>query len=284
MRDVHESVSGWRARASSVPRNRWTLERFGLTPSKLMHRVTGDRRSPRVLSVSLPKAGTHLLERALCLHPSLYRKLLPTVWPEALARRGELAGLLRTLSPAQIAVAHIPFREGYPEVLEQARTTALFLIRDPRDIVLSQAHYAVKHPGHPFHEAFAQAPDLRGRIEVAIDGDTAVGLMSIAQRLDLYEGWLSGADLVVRFEDLVGPGGGGERDRQRAIVADIYRHLGVDADTRLVERVCARLFSSDSPTFRSGAIGGWRQQMDEELLARFRMGVGSRMIRYGYPD
>ena len=282
MRNLHETVASWKARAVSVPRNRWTFERFGLTPSKLVHRLTVRGRSPRVLSVSLPKAGTHLLERALCLHPGLYRKLMPTVWPEALARRGGLPGLLRTLSPGQIAIAHIPFREGYREMLERSRTSTLFLVRDPMDIVVSQAHYAVKHRNHPYHESFARAPDLRGRIEIAIDGDAAAGLDSIAQRLDRYEGWLSGADLVVRFEDLVGPGGGGDRDAQHAILQDIYRHLGVESDPRLVERVCDRLFSSESPTFRAGAIGGWREHMDDELLGRFRTAVGNRRSRYGY--
>jgi hypothetical protein len=282
MRLAHEMVEGWKARASSIPRDRWTLERFGLTPSKLWYRALPDRGAARVLSVSLPKAGTHLLERTLCLHPRLYRKLMPTVWPEELERRGALPRLLRTLSPGQIAVSHIPFRDGYPEVVGRARARSLFLIRDPRDIVLSQAHYAVNHPRHPFHQAFARAHDLRGRIMVAIDGDEAVGLESIAQRLDRYDGWLIGADLVVRFEDLVGPSGGGDLGQQLAVVEAIYRLLGVDADQPLVEEVCGRLFSRDSPTFRSGTIGGWRDQLDDELLARFQAAVGDRAMRYGY--
>jgi hypothetical protein len=282
---MQRTISGWKARAASLPRNVWTLERFGLTPAKLRYRVVPDRRSPRVLSVSLPKAGTHLLERAVCLHPRLYRKLLPTVWPEGLVDRwGGLPGLLQTLSPGQVAIAHLPFHEDYAAALHASRTNALFLIRDPRDIVLSQAHYAVKHPEHPFHRAFARAPDVRGRIAVAIDGDEEAGLESIAQRLDRYEGWLHGAALVVRFEDLIGRDGGGDRDRQRGVIEDVYRHLGVDASPRLIDRTCDRLFSSDSPTFRRGAIGGWRTQMDDELLTRFRAAVGDRAARYGYPE
>jgi sulfotransferase 6B1 len=268
-----------------LPKDVWTLERFGLMPPKLRYRVISDQQAPRVLSVSLPKAGTHLLERALCLHPSLYRKLVPTVWPEALDRRwGSLAGLLRTLSPGQITVAHIPFEEGYPQVLARMKATALFMIRDPRDIALSEAHYVVKHPEHPYYQRFAEVPDLRGRIALAIDGDRAIGLESIIDRLDLYQGWLRGSALVVRFEDLVGPEGGGDVDRQRHLVEAIYRHLGVDAGPELVERACSRLFSSDSPTFRRGAIGGWRTQFDDELLDHFRTAVGDLAERYGYLD
>lgn len=275
------SAAGWRARASSIPRNLWTLERFGLTPSKLPRRLT-ERGAPSVLSVSLPKAGTHLLERALCLHPRLYRKILATVWPEALDRWGGLDGLLRKLAPGQVAVAHLPFEPDYPDALRTNRTGALLLVRDPRDIVLSQAHYAVTRPDHPFHEAFARCATLEDRIRVAIDGDDATGLASVAQRLDRYAGWMRGHALLVRFEDLVGPQGGGSRDRQRSVVRDIYGHLGIDDGDALVDNVCDRLFSGDSPTFRRGAVEQWRSQFDEAMVAHFNAAAGDRLSAYGY--
>jgi hypothetical protein len=279
-------VSGFgssiRARAASLPLNTWTLQRFGLTPSRLAHRLS-DRGAPRVLSISLPKAGTHLLERAVCLHPRLHRKMLATVWPEALERWHGLSGLLDTLSPGQVIVAHLPFEPDYPAALEAGGVRALFLTRDPRDIVLSQAHYAVQKPDHPFHQAFAGQSDLRGRVRVAIDGDPASGLPSIGDRLERYEGWLHGAAETVRFEDLIGPNGGGDASRQRDVVERIYRHLQLDIDGALVDRVCGELFSDASPTFRKGAIGGWRERFDEELTERFSARVSDERLRaYGY--
>jgi hypothetical protein len=278
---VSTAIRSLRARAASLPLNAWTFQRFGLTPSTLVHRIT-DRDAPRVLSVSLPKAGTHLLERAICLHPRLHRKMLATVWPEALTRWGGLRGLLARLSPGQVIVAHLPFEPDYPEALDASGTRALFLTRDPRDIVLSQAHFAVGRPDHPFHRAFTGAADVRERVLVAIEGDRESGLPSIANRLDRYEPWLHGRAEVVRFEDLVGPNGGGDAARQRQAVEGIYRHLGLDDDPRLVDDVCRRLFSDASPTFRRGAIGQWRSQFDDELAARFRAAAGDRLATYGY--
>lgn len=275
------AVSKLKGRAASLPRNLWTLERFGLTPSKLPHRLF-DRSAPRVLSVSLPKAGTHLLERALCLHPRLYRKILATVWPEALDRWGGLEGLLRTLGPGQVLVAHLPFEPDYPDAMAATDTGALLLVRDPRDIVISQAHYAVTRPDHPFYEAFARCTTLEERIRVAIDGDEQTGLLSVAERLDRYAGWMGAAAFVVRFEDLIGPNGGGDIERQRLAVQGMYRHLGVESDDALVERVCRRLFSGDSPTFRRGSIGGWRSQFDHDLSSRFDTAAGDRLAAYGY--
>jgi hypothetical protein len=274
--------SSIRARAANLPLNTWTLQRFGLTPSRLAHRLT-DRDAPRVLSISLPKAGTHLLERAVCLHPRLHRKMLATVWPEALERWQGLSGLLDTLAPGQVVVAHLPFELDYPAVIEAGGVRALFLTRDPRDIVLSQAHYAVQKPDHPFHQAFAGQTDLRGRVLVAIEGDPATGLPSIGDRLERYVGWLRGPAETVRFEDLIGPNGGGDAARQRDAVERIYRHLGFDVDAALVERVCGELFSDASPTFRKGAIGGWRERFDDELSERFSARVSDERLRaYGY--
>lgn len=273
------SLAAWRARAASLPRNLWTLQRFGFTPSKLPYRIL-DRSAPCVLSVSLPKAGTHLLERALCLHPHLYRKMVGTIWPGALQRWGGLAGLLGALAPGQVVLAHLPFESGYADTL--VKTRVLFLIRDPRDIVVSQAHFAANRPDHPYHEAFAGAATVADRVRIAIDGHEPSGLLSVKERMDRYEGWLHGPAYVVRFEDLIGPSGGGDSDRQRATVEGIYRYLGVDATERLVARVCDALFSGDSPTFRRGAVDQWRDAFDDELTAHFNEVIGDRLTAYGY--
>ena len=47
-----------------LARQLWTAQRFGLTPRKLAGRAARAG-VPRVLVVSLPKAGTHLVERAV---------------------------------------------------------------------------------------------------------------------------------------------------------------------------------------------------------------------------
>ena len=59
-------------------------------------------------------------------------------------------------------------------------------------------------------------------------------------------------------------------------------YLGLEADDARVGATCRQLFSSDSPTFRKGAIGQWRDQFDDELEALFARSVGDRMQTYGY--
>lgn len=269
------------ARIRAVPRDAWTLERFGLTPSKLSRRIT-DRGAPRVLCVSIPKAGTHLLERALCLHPRLYRKLLPTITNSSLRRWGGLDDLLAKLRPGQVIASHLRFDAPFLDVVERRHVAVIFLVRDPRDLVISQANYVSRRSDHRFNHLFAQRDALRERLELAIVGDPEHRLRSVGERLEAYAGWLRSSALVVRFEDLIGPGGGGDADRQAEAVRAIYRHIEMPIADAFVTEVCGRLFSPDSPTFRKGSIGQWRDLFDRELEELFERTAGDMARVYGY--
>jgi hypothetical protein len=256
----------------------WTLDRFGLTPRKLTRRLR-NREEPSILCVSIPKSGTHLLERALCLHPRLYRKLAPTL----LNRRvKDKRALLRSLGPGQIAMGHLRFLPQYPELIAETGVRPIFLIRDPRDVVVSLAHYTPEHTREDLRALFASAPEFRERLRLMIVGDRARGLPSIGDRLQHFSGWLDTEAVVVRFEDLIGPSGGGDAVGQRAVLASIYRGIGLEVDDRLLGSISARLFSSVSPTFRQGSIGQWRQHFDPELERLFRDETGDHLGRYGY--
>lgn len=265
----------------SLPHNMWTLERFGLTPAKARYRMVNPG-APRVLLVSLPKAGTHLLERAVCLHPRLYRKLLPTIAAPRLQRWNGLDGLLARIRPGQVVVSHLAFDPSYPTMLADRKVRAILVIRDPHDMVVSQVHYVTKRTDHRLHAAFAQKEHIKERLKLAIGGDPGNGVPSVGDRLDRFAGWLTADCLVVRFEDLVGPQGGGDAESQARTVAAVYRHLGMDVDQGFIDSTCEQLFSTDSPTFRKGTSGGWRELFDPELEALFNQVVGDKIVPYGY--
>ena len=156
------------------------------------------------------------------------------------------------------------------------------MIRDPRDVILSQVHFISKRRHHPHHESFRQRETFKEKLALAITGDDVLGIPSIGERLERYAGWLSPPCSVVRFEDLVGPMGGGDRSAQERAVMDIYDHISVPTSDAFIMDVCDRLFSSDSPTFRRGVIGQWRDRFDDETSSLFQSTVGDAMEPYGY--
>lgn len=267
--------------ADAVVRQTWTLERFGLTPRKLLARAA-NRREPSILCVSLPKAGTHLLERALCLHPRLYRRVLPTLHDQNIGRWGGLGALLGRLRPGQILISHLHFRSEYPTWLQTTGVRCVFLVRDVRDILVSQAFYIAADPAHYLHDLFAGLPDTQARIRMGITGDPARRLLPLRERLSAFSGWLEASDLVVRYESLIGRAGGGDIEGQRASVRALYQAVGIAPDEARVEDVRARLFSRASPTFRKGTTGQWTQHFTPDLLALLHHEAGTELERYGY--
>jgi hypothetical protein len=259
----------------------WTAQRFGFTPDKLRHALF-PRTNPGVFCVSLPKAGTHLLERALCLHPLLSRKLLPTINNTNITRWRSLDLLLRGVKPGQLLVSHLTYSDHRHQAVTDSGMASLFLVRDPRDIVVSSAFYIMKNAKHHLHQLFQSLPDDRARIALLVRGDAANGVSSIAERLERFSGWLTAANLVVRFEDLVGAQGGGDDRRQEKTLRSIFHTVGVDLDDQHLATIRGHLFSSASPTFRKGAVGEGKRWVTAEIEAIFQETAGPFLTRYGY--
>jgi hypothetical protein len=267
-----------------VGRRTWDLQRFGLTPAKLVRRVS-NAGTPAVFAVSIPKAGTHLLERALCLHPKLYRRLMPTVHDANVSRWGSLAAILHRLRPGEVVVSHLSFRDGYPAALAAHRVPAVFITRHPRDVITSLVHYVADRGDHRLHAAFAGQPDDRARTRLAIEGSAGLGVPSIGERFRAFEGWLDAPGcLRVRYEDLVGPKGGADAGRQHQAIDAVFAHLGMPLDPDRTATLAARLFSANSPTFRHGVVGDASRRFDDDLEDLFERTIGDQLARYDYPS
>ena len=98
----------------------------------------------------------------------------------------------------------------------------------------------------------------------------------------LFAGWLEESDVVVRYEDLIGLGGGSDTAVQQATLRSIYQSLELAQSDAFLNFLTERLFSRVSPTFRRGAKGEWSQHFDAELENLFQAKVGGEVDRYGY--
>ena len=86
------------------------------------------------------------------------------------------------------------------------------ILRDPRDVAVSQMHYLKQLKNHFAHEEYMALPSDSERLLVSIRGGELGGrrLQSLDERYRQFLGWeRDGGAVVVKFEDLVGPEGGG---------------------------------------------------------------------------
>jgi curved DNA-binding protein CbpA len=84
---------------------------------------------------------------------------------------------------------------------------------------------------------------------------------------------------AVRYEDLVGPEGGGSVDAQRATVERVLAHVGADVPADLV---CKQLYNTDAWSFHKGRPGAWKEAFSSANLRQFYAVYGDLVEQYGY--
>ncbi len=239
---------------------------------------------PRVLSNSVPKAGSHLLLRCLELMPGLIYTRAHLDWHMPL---DAVRAALDDVRPGEFATAHLPYTPEVDRLLQQRQMRHLLIIRDPRDIVVSHVHWVTyRYTQGRFHPYFRSLPDDAARLMASIQGTPTLPqgdrLEDIGTRVRAYLAWVERGALLVRFEDLVGPAGGGTREAQHTTIRRIADYLGLPLSDAQVRAIAARLYNRRAPTFRRGHIGDWRNHFSEAHKAAFKAVAGDLLIALGY--
>ena len=251
---------------------------------------------PPVLATSLAKSGTHLLTSLLDKLPRMMAAGIHRSLGDFQSFSGEgapgldeqrLRRTLRAVHNGQFMSAHFPADPRLRQMLEQLRFKTVLIVRDPRDVVVSHTSYVTRTPRHHHHARYREMRDDDERLLASITGfpgfDGTPGLESIGSRLSRYEGWLEDPRAYVcRFENLVGPRGGGSREQQLRHIAGVAHHLQRDLSPQRLESVAARVWSSRSATFRKGRTGEWRDRFNAAHVEEFERVAGRYLERFGY--
>jgi len=248
---------------------------------------------PVLFANSFPKSGTHLLTQILDgftqIGPAVNSGLPAVVTFDGFSGQqrqvSEILTDLERLLPGDIAYGHV---HAFPEILafiHQARCAFYFILRDPRDVVVSHVHYVTDMEPHHIHHDYYKnelanfderlSASIRGRPELEID------FPNIRQRFEPFMGWLGQPNvLTLRYEDFLH-----ERDATLAYVLDFAIQSGfplkVEHENAL-ESLEKSIDPQRSPTFRSGKSGGWKAQFTEAHKQLFKDITGDLLIRLGY--
>ncbi len=256
---------------------------WGFTPGKLLARLNNNS-APKLLSNSIPKSGTHLLERLLYLLPGISRQLNRTL-VEHPGTSFDLAKQCSRLKKGQFIVSHLFYREEYLRILDEFGIKVIFMARDPRDIVISDAHYITYiNKRHGLHERFInRLKSDKERLHFCIKGCPERPEWSIASLLEKFYPWLKNEKvLTVRFKDLVGVKGGGSDKMQEKTVDEILNFIGVEISREKKCELMGKIFFPRSKTFRKGRIRQWQKAFDDEDKKLFKEVAGEWLIKYGY--
>ena len=166
-----------------------------------------------------------------------------------------------------VMTAHLHWDVQFAELFRNNKM--LFLIRDPRDVIVSHAHYVKNEPIHHLHKYYKNEPIQKCYMQSmyglpnAVDGHgTTDPFPDIANRFLPYLGWAYMDNvLVIRYENLVENIG-----RQcRRIASFICPKPPPSADVfnELINEMVRSSTPETSNTFRSGRVGDWETAFDQ---------------------
>lgn len=259
--------------------------------------------TPVLFANSFPKSGTHLLTQVMSgfahLGPAVESGLPAVVTFDGFTGRrramGEILADLGRFRPGDIGYGHLHALPEVVDVLAGAGFCAYFILRDPRDVVVSHVHYVSEMaPNHIhyryYHEKLATFDE---RLSASIAGVSAralsqaagrelnEGLPDIRARFEPFLPWLEQpAVLTLRYEDLMTDRPAAlRRILDHAVQRGFPLRRSPDEAVRLLE---ASIDPQRSPTFRSGKTGGWRKAFTPQHIALFQEVAGDLIDRLGY--
>jgi hypothetical protein len=174
----------------------------------------------------------------------------------------------------------------YADELAKRSAVNYFIYRDPRDVVVSEAHYLRDmNRWHRLHSYFRKATSMEDAIMLSINGldppVPGISYPNIAARFARYIGWLERDDcLSMRFEDLVS-------ERQPELIRQVAAFYALRTSTSFdldaaIETMTLSIAPKKSHTFRSGKKAGWQREFTPAHRARFAELAGDLLVRLGY--
>jgi hypothetical protein len=196
-----------------------------------------------------------------------------------------LTGQLEKVAPGEVLGGHIRYSDYFPYLLFKNGFKIIQVIRDPRDIAVSHAHYVSETQGHFLYSYYQTIDSWDEKLTFSIRGGYVphVGyLESIGSRARSLDGWLLRRDvLTIKFEDLVGPEGGGSNGTQRETIQKAASYLNQEISDDKLLSISDSLFGG-TRTFRKGMIGNWRNEFTREHSELFSEVAGDVLMRWGY--
>jgi hypothetical protein len=249
--------------------------------------------SPRIFCNSFPKSGTHWLTQVLEGLPlvgSAVNSGLPAVvvFERESGRERASAEILRDLNryqPGDSGYGHLHARPELVDKLTQPGWCTYFILRDPRDIVVSHMFYVMDiEPDHVHHDYYAHVlkkPAERLKTSILGRPDAENPFPNIADRFQPYLAWISQPEVLsLRYEDAIA--------NPETTIGQIVTHAvqkGLHLDYPQDEAVSILAGTMDphrSPTFRQGKSGGWRKHFTPEITTLFKQTAGQLLIDLGY--
>ncbi len=221
----------------------------------------------KIFGSSIPKCGTNLFRK--CIHLLLSTSYKASI-PETTISITKFAKIFGDPNN-QFLLTHLIYTPILASYLNRPYISSFLVIRDPRDQIVSHAFYIIKRNPHRQFLLNNLISDLITPRSVSPFGKSTINATyTIVNFYSMYLRWSTLPWVcVIKFEDLVGPQGGGTPNLQYQTIRKIAHHINVWPDQQKINNVAQSLFGG-THTFRSGKIGEWKKYFTPEHKKRFK--------------
>jgi sulfotransferase 6B1 len=299
------SLTGFTNRST---RNFRLLRRVGILGYTSIVRANVFLPPPKVLLNGPGKSGTHLLSACLSLMPKMMFSgrhfALPNFFagparsPSSRSRQPgspppldvtRLKKYMERCPQGMFVTAHATFHPDFSDLVKQLRFKHILLLRDPRDIAVSHAFYIMQDTLHPHHRYYAETlKSDEERLMASIRGfeeGVEKPLQPIGEIFGAFLPWIHDrSTLVVRFEEMIGPRGGGSAKKQLDEIERIAGFVERPLDREGAHLIARNMYGKGSVTFRKGKLGDWQNHFTEAHKHAFKEVAGDLLIRLGYEE
>lgn len=261
-------------------------------------KVSSRREGPIVYINSVPKAGTHLITSELnrlnlatnsWLHINTRwvnkktKKRVPLREFELNLSRFEQ--LIEKVPQGTYFSSHLPYSKELDEFIGESAFRSIFVIRDPRDVLVSSYFYIMNLKRHPAHNFFLSLPNDISRYQALLYGHPEYKTMEpLEDSYKAFSQWTASRNvLTVRFEDLIGAVGGGSDQSRLDILKKMAKHIDPNLKTMYSDRELLTT-QRKSATFRAGKVSTWRQSVPKNLVLEIEEACENMVKKLGYPS
>jgi hypothetical protein len=181
----------------------------------------------------------------------------------------------------QFISGHIPYSQTMESYLKARNCTVFFVVRDPRDYVISLLNYLNKTPNEMFLENWFYRMDTLSQIAYIITGTDWYN--STAKIVEDFIPWIkSPTSCALYFEKLLGERGGMYTNQEQLIeLRKINRALKLRATDKELQEAFDSVYGKGK-TFHKGVAGLWKKHFTPELKELFKAHANHLLIELGY--
>tara|TARA_S200000501_G_C20701378_1_gene689675 strand:+ start:156 stop:977 length:822 start_codon:yes stop_codon:yes gene_type:complete len=208
--------------------------------------------------------SAYLLQNVLSIKP---KEIPVSVSSPRNITQSTYKNLFKNLNNQEFIIGHVPFSKKASDLNEKNIDRVISITRDPRDMVLSMMRHIKDRSQHHAHRyLFKELDNDQERFNQICKGyQNEFGYMCGIKKM--YESILEwekfSKSKILKFEEIIGPQGGGDVESQINSINDLSNFLGLEFNEEEIIEISNKAFGN-STTFRGGRINGWKSFLTDE--------------------